>query len=317
MSSSHTVWLHIFSVVEALICTVGPTLNGIVCFTFCKNPRLLTSHNMFIFTITLSDFLMSLAAIPMALIANILHRWPFGSVGCEIHAFLVFQFGLASITHLTAATVEKYLTISKSLTESSFFSKRQTLLVIAGLWVYTLAFSVSPFLGLSKFGQEGLNASCSIKWDTKSTKEHVYFSFVFIGCFIVPVLLICGCNVRLLQFMRRMRLEMMHQGGNSQMVRSFYRSEKKALCRLGLMVVAFLVAWSPYAVVSLILITRGASSIPHPGIISMTAVFAKTSCVYNSFVNILSYKRLRKLVRDSLPFLRSSNQIVPISLNLQ
>ena len=259
---------------------------------------------------------MSLAAIPMALIANILQRWPFGAVGCSIHAFLVFQFGLVAITHLTAATVEKYLTISKSLTESSFFSKQQTLLVIAGLWVYTLIFSVSPLLGLSKFGQEGFNTSCSIKWDTKSTREHVYFSFMFIGCFIVPVLLICGCNARLLQTMRHMRLGMIHQGGNSQMVRSFYKREKKALCRLGLMVVAFLIAWSPYAVVSLILITRGASSIPHPAITSMTAVFAKTSCVYNSFVNIFSYRHLRKLVCNALPFLRSSNEITPNNLNL-
>ena len=311
MSSPYTNWFNVFSVVEGIVCIIGPILNGIVCFTFYKNPLLLTSQNMFILSITFSDFLMSLIAIPMALAANFMQRWPFGAAGCQIHAFLVFQFGLVTITHLTAATVEKYLTVARSFTDSSFLTKAQTLYVIAGLWLYTLAFSISPLLGLSHFGQEGLNASCSIQWDTDSTTEHVYFSFVFLGCFIIPVCLIFVCNFRLLQTMKGIRVGMFNIAGpNSNEVRRIFRQEKRAMIRFAVMVLAFLVAFGPYAVVSVVVISRGSSAV-HPVVLSMTAVFAKTSCLYNSFINVFSYKRLRKMVVKILPFWKNPNAVAP------
>ena len=311
-SEPYEVWFSVFTVIEGTVCIVGPFLNGIVCFTFYKNPQMLTSQNMFIFSLTFSDFLMSQIAVPMAWAANFMRQWPFGTVGCQIHAFLIFQFGLVSITHLTAATVEKYLTVAKSMIDSSYLTKAQTMYVIAGLWLYTLTFSLSPLFGMSHFGLEGLNASCSILWDTDNTTEHVYFSFVFIGCFIFPVCLIFVCNFRLLQTMKGIRVGMFNIAGrNSEVVRRFYRQEKRAMIRFAIMVLAFLVAYAPYAVVSVVVITRGSSAV-HPVVLSITAVFAKTSCLYNSIVNVFSYKRFRKMVLKEIPFCKNTNTVVPI-----
>ena len=295
MSLSYTRWLFLVSFMEGFICIVGAFLNGIVFLTFCKNPHLLTCQNMFILSITFSDLSMSLVAVPIAWAASFRQKWPLGSTACQIHAFLVFQFGLVAITHLTAATIERYLTISKSMTSSSFLSRHQTLFVIAILWVYTLAFSVAPLIGLSRYDVHGLGVSCSIVWDTDNITEYVYFSFLFLGCFIAPVCLISFCNASLLQIMRHLRIRMFnsHGGRILKEMRRFYIHEKRALIRFAIMVLAFLTAYGPYAVVSVIVITCGSSAV-HPVVVSMTAVFAKTSCLYNSLVNVLCYKRLRK-----------------------
>ena len=304
-------WFVTFSVIEGIICVFGPVLNGIVFYTFCKNPHLLTSQNMFILSIAFSDLSMSLVAVPMAWAANFKKKWPFGSTGCKIHAFLVFQFGLVAITHLTAATVERYLTISKSMTSSSLLSRRQTLLVIAVLWLYTLAFSVAPLIGFSRYDKEGLGASCSIVWDTDRSADYVYFTFVFLGCFIAPVCLILACNTRLLLIIKQLRLGMFNYHGQiSEDIRRCFRQEKRALIRFSIMVFAFLTAYGPYAVVSVIVITRGSSAV-HPVVLSMTAVFAKTSCVYNSLINVFSYERLRREAFKSVFFWKNSNAVYP------
>lgn len=305
------IWFDVFSVVEGFVSIVGPVLNGIVCLTFYKNPRLLTSQNMFILSIIISDFLMSFVAVPMAWAALFMQRWPYGSVGCQIHAFLVFQFGLVAITHLTAATVEKYLTVIKSMTSSPYLTTRQTLIVITGLWLYTLIFTISPLLGLSSYDKEGLGVSCSVVWDTNSTTEHVYFTFVFFGCFIAPVCLIFACNTRLLQTMKQMRLGMfVNRSQNSEEMRRFYRQEKRALIRFAIMVLAFLIAYGPYAVVSVVVITHGSSAV-HPVVLSMTAVFAKLACVFNSPINFFSYKRLRRKALKSILFWKTQNDVFP------
>lgn len=311
MSSSHIAIFIVCSVLEGFVSFVGPVINGTICYIFYKNPRLLTPQNIFTATISLSDFWMSLVPIPMAFVANILQRWPFGFTGCQIHAFLVFQLGLVTITHLTAATVEKYLTITKSLNSSSFVSRRQTLFAVASLWIYTLSFSVCPLLGISKFGYEGLKVSCSIIWNTNSTKEHIYFGFLFLGCFLIPLAVICRLNFCLLTTMKQMRRQMFGiYGSQSVTVYLFYKREKKALLRVGLMVVAFLVAWTPYTVVSLATIICGSSWIS-PGVSTMTASFAKTSCILNAIVNMFCNKSLRMLVLSAMPFYGRSNTVLP------
>ena len=311
MMYSNSALFITFSLFEGFICIIGSILNGIICLTFCKKPSLLTSQNIFVFSIIFSDLLMSSVAVPISWVANILHRWPFGSTVCQIHAFLVLQLGLVTITNLTAVNLEKYLTVSKSMVNSSFLSKRQTLLVIIALWMYSFVFSVSPLVGLSRYDREGLDVSCSIVWDTRSAKEHVYFGFLFFGCFIVPVCLILFCNLRLLLIMRQLRLQMFNFSGHiERAARWHYRKEKKAIIRFFIMFLAFLVAFGPYAVVSTIAITRGSSAI-HPGVVSSTSVFAKTSCVCNSFIFIFCYKRLRKEVVQSLRFCKNSNIVYP------
>lgn len=68
---------------------------------------------------------------------------------------------------LTAIALDRYLVITRPLATVGMVSKRRAALVLLGVWLYALAWSLPPFFGWSKWahgirGQEdNLGGACS------------------------------------------------------------------------------------------------------------------------------------------------------------
>ena len=166
----------IFVIIELVVCFLGITFNGVVIFTICWNiHRRISAPTYLILSIAVSDFPSCAIAIPLSIASHVQKKWPFGIGGCKAHAFLIFLLALVSITHLAAISVGKYLTITRSLTRDSYFNKKKVLLIILASWIYSFGFSVAPLVGWSRYGLEGTNVTCSVKWESSLPSDQAYF----------------------------------------------------------------------------------------------------------------------------------------------
>jgi r-opsin len=83
-------------------------------------------------------------------------------IGCEFYAFCGALFGITSMITLMVIALDRYLVITRPLATIGVSSKRRTALVLLGVWLYALAWSLPPFFGWSKW--EGEMGEGQIGW---------------------------------------------------------------------------------------------------------------------------------------------------------
>lgn len=72
-----------------------------------------------------------------------------------MYAFCGALFGIASMINLLAISIDRYVVITKPLQTMHWSSKRRTTLAILMVWLYSLAWSLAPLVGWSKFSLDG------------------------------------------------------------------------------------------------------------------------------------------------------------------
>ena len=296
-----------FAAVAALICVTSVVLNSLICLVFLRNKKLLKAPDIFIVNVALSDLFYSVATLPLLFVANVYGRWIFGPQGCKATAFISTWSGLSSLMNLSLAAYERYVALAFLFKSQRTFTRRKAARGSVAMWLYALFWSVMPLCGWSGFKLEGVGTSCSLRWKSHDKLDLSYHICLMLACYVLPVSIIIAsyykscCEIR-----KGTKRAKTTWGKKSPFTRKAFAVERKMVVLFGVMTVAFLVAWTPYAVVSLISMIAGpdvisdiASSIP--------AYIAKSSACYNPIVYVFLYKRLRQRIfftvvrrRDSL-----------------
>lgn len=73
--------------------------------------------------------------------------------GCELYAFCGALFGITSMITLMVIALDRYFVITKPLASVGVTSKKKALIILVGVWLYSLAWSLPPFFGWSKWNQ--------------------------------------------------------------------------------------------------------------------------------------------------------------------
>lgn len=68
-----------------------------------------------------------------------------------MYAFCGALFGITSMINLLAISIDRYVVITKPLQTIQWSSKRRTTLAILMVWLYSLAWSLAPLVGWSRF----------------------------------------------------------------------------------------------------------------------------------------------------------------------
>ena len=305
-------WGTIFVVIEFVVCLLGILFNGLVILTICKNVSRLSAPSFLILSIAVSDFLSCSVAIPFSIAAHFQKEWPFGMAGCNAHAFMIFLFALVSITHMAAISAGKYLTISKSISRESYFNKKQILVVILATWIYSFGFSVAPLVGWSRYGLEGTNATCSVKWDSTRPGDKAYFGVVFIACYFLPMVVITFCYYKIHVVSKQIVGNIQSQlGGHMAMTitQALLRKHRQSAMYFLAIISAFMLSWSPYAVVSLIVVAEGKTL--NPFATSACSVFAKISFLLNPILYAIFSRKFRRRMMVVMPITRPNQDHRP------
>ncbi|CAF90276.1 unnamed protein product, partial [Tetraodon nigroviridis] len=197
---------HAHYVIGSVILLVGVTGtlgNALVIYVFCRSRALRSPSNLLVVNLAVADFLMSLTQSPVFFVASLHRHWPFGELACELYAFCGALFGIASMMTLTAIAVDRCLAVTRPLARLGGVSPGRVRLVLAGVWLYSLCWSLPPFFGWSAYVPEGLQTSCSWDYMSFSAAVRSYTVLLFTFVFFVPLGLIAGCYWAIFRAVRR------------------------------------------------------------------------------------------------------------------
>ena len=308
------IWGTFFVIIEFFVCFLGTLFNGLVIFTIFRNIYRLEPPRYLILSIVVSDFLSCLVAVPFSIAGHLQKEWPFGKAGCQAYAFMIFLLGLVSITHLTAMSAEKYFTITNSLSKNFYWNKKQVVLIIGMSWTYSFVFSVAPLLGWSRYGIEGTNATCSVKWESSLSGDKAYFGIMFFACYFLPIAVITFCFYKIHEVSKHVVNTTFQMGVYAMtMTQALLKKHRKSAFYFASVIAAYLLAWTPYAVVSLLTVL---GTMLNPIVVSSCAVFAKTSFFLNPVMYISFSPKFRRMMIQSIPTSRRNRWVKPVDLNV-
>ncbi|KAK7901526.1 hypothetical protein WMY93_018295 [Mugilogobius chulae] len=119
-----------------------------------------------------------------------------------------------------------------------------------------------------------------------TNKDHSYIITFFSTCFILPLGVIFFCYGKLLRKLRKV------SHGRLATAR---KPERQVTRMVIVMIVAFMVGWTPYAIFS-ILVTIHPTIKLDPRLASIPAFFSKTAAVYNPIIYVFMNKQLLQLM---------------------
>lgn len=298
---------HAHDIIGSVILLVGLTGmlgNALVVYVFCRSRSLRSPSNLLVVNLAAADFLMSLTQSPVFFVASLHRRWVFGEVACELYAFCGALFGIASMMTLTAIAADRCFAITRPLVPLGGLSRGRVLAILAGVWIYSLGWSLPPFFGWSAYVPEGLQTSCSWDYMSFTATVRAYTILLFAFVFFVPLGLITGCYVAIFREVRRAgreveRLSCVDTKKAYERLRTEWRLAKVTLG----VILLFVISWSPYSVVALTA-TAGYAHLLTPYMNSVPAVIAKASAIHNPIIYAITHPKYRAAIGRHIPLLR-------------
>ncbi|XP_076876687.1 opsin 4xa [Brachyhypopomus gauderio] len=290
----------------AIIGAVGVTGNVLVMYAFFSNKKLQTPPNYFIMNLAVSDFLMAATQSPIFFVNSLYKEWVFGEKGCKAYAFCGALFGITSMITLLAISIERYVVISKPLQAARRTSRRRSLVTLLLVWLYALAWSLAPLLGWSSYIPEGLMTSCTWDYVTSTPANKSYTLMLCCFVFFIPLGIISYCYLFMFLTIREASREVEKLGMHVRktvLIRAHsMRTEWKLAKIASVVIVVFVLSWSPYALVTLIA-WAGYSSILTPYSKVVPAIIAKASAIYNPLIYAIIHSKYRNTLAEKVPYL--------------
>ncbi|XP_051515819.1 opsin 7, group member b [Myxocyprinus asiaticus] len=277
--------------------------NTTLLFVAYRKKSALKPAEFFIINLSISDLGMTIFLFPFAIPSAFAHRWLFTEVMCMCYAFCGVLFGLCSLSNLTVLSCVCWLKVCCPNYGNKFSSSHACLLVVV-VWCYAAVFAIGPLSGWGQYGSEPYGTACCIDWHAPSfsTPAMIYIICLFFFCYIVP------CTIIILSY----TLILVTVRGSQHAVQQHVSPQNKIsnvqtlIVKLSVAVcIGFLMAWSPYAVVSM-WAAFGEPDLVPPIAFALAAMFAKSSTLYNPMVYLVFKPSFRKsLCRDATKFRRT------------
>ncbi|XP_070691997.1 opsin 9 [Pempheris klunzingeri] len=258
LSSTHPLFLSQLSpsadlAIAAFLTFTGVTSvlgNGIVLLVYCRKRKKLRPPELMTINLAVCDFGFSLLGAPFFITSSLCHAWVFGETGCLWYGIQGFVFGIGSLLTTCLISVDRCLKIC-CLRYGQWIERRHVSLSIALVWVYTMFWASLPAFGFGSYGPEPYGTSCTINWwkMRSSLNDRIYIFLILILCFGFPTLIICASYLAILLTVNRSNRTLASIASSSVS----HTSKDLRLAKMAVVVfTTFLLAWMPYATVSLI-----------------------------------------------------------------
>ncbi|KAM3912547.1 melanopsin [Leptodactylus fuscus] len=301
---------HVHYTIGAVILAVGITGtlgNFLVIYAFCRSRSLRSPANMFIINLAISDFCMSITQAPVFFATSLHKRWIFGEKGCELYAFCGALFGITSMITLMVIAVDRYFVITRPLASIGVMSKKRAVLILLGVWLYALSWSLPPFFGWSAYVPEGLFTSCTWDYMTFTPSVRAYTMLLFCFVFFIPLFVIIYCYIFIFKAIKNTN-RAVHKIGSDDNKESQKQYQKMKnewkMAKIALIVILlYVISWSPYSAVALVAFA-GYANMLTPYMNSVPAVIAKASAIHNPIIYAITHPKYRMAIAKYIPCLR-------------
>ncbi|XP_062841292.1 teleost multiple tissue opsin b [Trichomycterus rosablanca] len=279
----------IVAVCLGFIGTFGFLNNALVLVLFCRFKLLRSPINCLLASISVSDLLVCVLGTPFSFAASTRGRWLIGAAGCVWYGFINSFLGIVSLISLAVLSYERYCTMM-GVTQADATSYRKVIMGITFSWIYSMAWTVPPLFGWSRYSPEGPGTTCSVNWTAKTANNISYIMCLFFFCLILPFLVIVYSYGKLLQAIKQVTRI------NTAVSR---KREQRVLFLVVTMVVCYLLCWLPYGIMALVA-TFGQPGQVTPEASIVPSLLAKTSTVINPVIYIFMNKQFYRCFRALL-----------------
>lgn len=260
-------------IVEVALCSaigiLGFLGNALVGVVVLRCPNLRTSINFFILGLAVTDIFTGLICVPITSAILVSDKWVQKSnFLCHLQGFVMPTLGLTSIYTLALTAINRYVCVMNPEKCKLFFTKRNSLLLIGGAWVFSIAFYFGLLVTKSTRVQyEPSYATCSIAHTFIQTVLELVF-------FITSFCVIVFCYWRVFQSIRKYQLTGVfgRQASND----SISREEIKISKVLVVVFLAFAICWVPIMIIT---------SVDH---LSPHTSSPRTKLLFCTYLNFLS-----------------------------
>ncbi|CAF0751637.1 unnamed protein product [Adineta ricciae] len=312
---------HVLKWIGSYLCFVflcGVVLNGIILTIHLENRKRRSPIEVFILALCFSNLAAAILGIPLPLTSNLACRWLYGKYLCYYEGFVAYFVGMVGLYLLTSLSLNRYWMIVTPHRE--YLLTFQTAYISVVLSVLGgLFWATTPMFGWNNYTLEGVLTSCSICWQARTVNVISYNVAMFIFAYVLPLFIMAYCNICIYLKVRevtRMKASRFVQRHISKRRWKRQTMERHIAKSVFLVILAFTVAWTPYAIAAFI------SSFFSPTLISplggtLPAIFAKSSICFNPLTYIISNSHIRsKVFSRRIPF-RSSDVYSPVKLPYQ
>lgn len=178
-------WPHsLVILVPTALLTLGCILgNLLVILAVLQVHKLRTPSNYLIMSLALSDLLVGLVVMPLAIKYELLGVWVLGQTACSMWVTLDVTLSTSSILNLMMISIDRYLIITRPFKYSQKRTIKLMIVYIAIAWISSLAISILPLIvGWSPELGENRN------WCQVSQKLG-YQMYATVGAFYLPLMI--------------------------------------------------------------------------------------------------------------------------------
>ncbi|XP_060249267.1 visual pigment-like receptor peropsin isoform X3 [Meriones unguiculatus] len=181
--------------------------------------------------------------------------------------------------------VAAYLIVAgRRMTANTYLS------MILGAWVNGLFWALMPIVGWASYAPDPTGATCTINWRKNDSSFVSYTMMVIVVNFIVPLTVMFYCYHRVTRSMR------LYAASNCTAQLHRHWTDQAEVTKMSvIMILMFLLAWSPYSIVCLWACFGDPKKIP-PSMAIIAPLFAKSSTFYNPCIYVAANKKFRKAI---------------------
>ncbi|XP_036376564.1 5-hydroxytryptamine receptor 2B [Megalops cyprinoides] len=188
-----------------IVMVIIPTIGGniLVILAVALEKKLQNATNYFLMSLAVADLLVGLLVMPIALVTVLYNsEWPLPEELCPIWLFLDVLFSTASIMHLCAISLDRYIAIKRPIQHSQYKSRAKALAKITVVWLISIGIAIPiPTKGLTNFPNNTtfLNKSCVLKPES----FHEFIKFGSLAAFFIPLTIMMVIYLLTIQVLRK------------------------------------------------------------------------------------------------------------------
>ena len=189
-----------------LLCVIIGTVVGniLVCVAVCLVRKLRRPCNYLLVSLAVSDLCVAILVMPMALLYEILGRWSFGPVVCDLWVSFDVLSCTASILNLCMISVDRYYAITKPLEYGVKRTPRRMIACVSLVWLGAACISLPPLLIL---GNEHGETEGSTAQQCVVCQNFGYQIYATLGSFYIPLTVMIVVYYKIFRAARRIVLE--------------------------------------------------------------------------------------------------------------
>nr|XP_032813962.1 trace amine-associated receptor 7b-like [Petromyzon marinus] len=226
--------------------------NLLIISTIAFFKQLQTSTNVLALSLAVTDFLIGLIIMPMAMTKEMFNCWFYGDVFCNVHFFIDYMLTNCSMLHLGSIALQRYVAISDPLHYATRMTRRSLAAIIGFCWLGSAVFSSPILLSFSSALSEQTVArkSCA---DNCLFYVHMGIMFVVGYCPYFASLLVIVCVYAKIYRIARNQMRKIRSVACKveETTLQVIKREHNATKTLGVIIFFFLVSWLPYYLIVL------------------------------------------------------------------